>query len=311
LNKWNTLPKFIIIFPMFSDTHFHFKTMTEERQIDGVEVLTKLAQRDTFFGLDIGTHSDDLLIRQACIEKAIAEIADSKLADKARKLVYFSAGIWPSIEEIQNRNEAMKKLEALIQEANNSSDQDTLNRKVVAIGEGGLDHHWNPSGVDGRCESDFDASVYEGEKELFQMQLELARKLDLPFIIHSRDAFEDTLDCIKNVGYHKGIVHCYSYGLEEAKQFLDLGWYIAFGGGVTYTKKAKMEEMKELLRYVPADRFLCETDAPYLAPVPFRGQSNTPVLIEEVYKFIAEIRGLSPEELSSLVDTNIKTLFRV
>ncbi|MCQ2576737.1 MAG: TatD family hydrolase [Treponema sp.] len=285
--------------------------MIEERQVDGVEVLTKLAARNTFFGLDIGTRSDDLQRRQACVETAIAGIKDANLADKARNLVYFSAGIWPSIDEIKNRNEAIKTLEASILAANQESDQDTLHRKVIAIGEGGLDHHWNPSGVDGRCQQDFDEEVYKGERELFEMQLELARKMDLPFLIHSRDAFEDTLDCLKNAGYHNGIVHCYSYGLEEAKKFLDLGWYIAFGGGVTYTKKAKMEKMKELLRYVPADRFLCETDAPYLAPVPFRGQTNTPVLIEEVYKFIAEIRGLSPEELSNLVDTNIKTLFRV
>ena len=141
------------------------------------------------------------------------------------------------------------------------------------------------------------------------MQLEFAKELKLPVIIHSRDAFEDTLDCLKNVGYHNGIVHCYSYGIEEAKKFLDLGWYIAFGGATTYTKKAKLDDMKALLQFVPEDRFLCETDAPYLAPVPFRGQSNNPVLVEEVYKFIAQLRGTTPEALSELVDENIDTLF--
>ena len=143
------------------------------------------------------------------------------------------------------------------------------------------------------------------------MQLELARRLNLPMIVHSRDAFEDSLDCIKNVGYNNGIIHCYSYGIEEARKFLDLGWYIAFGGGTTYTKKAKMDQMMELLRFIPDDRILCETDAPYLAPVPFRGQSNTPVLVEHVYNFIAGARNCTAEELSNLVDDNIRTLFKL
>ena len=295
---------------MYSDTHFHFKTMTEEWCVNGVEVLEQLAARDCFFALDIGTRADDLQVRQACVEKAIAQMmGDRPLADKARKFCYFSAGIWPDVDEIHDRENRMKILREAIQTVGTDPDNDTLNRKVVAIGEGGLDHHWNPSGVDGRCESDFDEKTYQGERELFEMQLELAKEMNLPFLIHSRDAFEDTLDCLKNVGYHNGIVHCYSYGIEEARQFLDLGWHIAFGGAVTYNKKAKLEAIKDLLRYVPADRFLCETDAPYLAPVPFRGTPNTPVLVEQVYKFIAEVRGLSPLELSDLVDSNIKSLF--
>lgn len=287
---------------MFSDTHFHFRTMTEEWGVNGKEVLEALAQRDFFFGLDIGTKADDLPVRIACIESALAEIEDKALTEKAEKSIYYSAGIWPSLDEIHDRENRMKLLREHIAKSP---------KKVIAIGEGGLDHHWNPSGVDGRCESDFDEKTYQGERELFEMQLELAKEMNLPFLIHSRDAFEDTLDCLKNVGYHNGIVHCYSYGIEEARQFLDLGWHIAFGGAVTYNKKAKLEAIKELLRYVPADRFLCETDAPYLAPVPFRGTPNSPVLVEHVYNFIAEVRGLSPLELSDLVDRNIKSLFHV
>ena len=91
---------------------------------------------------------------------------------------------------------------------------------------------------------------------------------------------------------------------------MDLGWYIAFGGATTYTKKAKMDEMKELLRFVPDDRILMETDSPYLAPVPFRGQTNTPVLIEHCYHFVAQARGVLSSELSLTVDKNIKSLFR-
>ena len=293
---------------MYSDTHFHYKLMTEEWGINGLETLETMAERNCFFGLDIGTKADDLFERQSVCEKTIAQIKDTKTADKVRNFLYFSAGIWPSLDEIKDRENRIEVLKKYIAEAE-KGEQDTLNRKVIAIGEGGLDHHWNPGGADGRCESDFDEKVYQGERELFEMQLELARELKLPFIIHSRDAFEDTLDCLNNVGYHNGIVHCYSYGIEEARKFLDLGWYIAFGGAVTYNKKAKLEEVKELLRYVPSDRFLCETDSPYLTPVPLRGTPNSPVKIQYVYDFIAEARGTTSEEMSCLVDENIRTLF--
>lgn len=295
---------------MFSDTHFHFQNFCNDG-INGVEVLSALAERDTFFGLDIGTKCDDLAPRQAFVENAISQISDSKLAGRARNFMYFSAGIWPDVEAIHDRENQMKVLRQSIEKVASGGDFDTLHRKIVAVGECGIDHHWNPSGVDGRCESDFDEKTYRGERELFEAHLELARELKLPVIVHSRDGFEDTLDCLKNVGYHNGIIHCYSYGIEEARAFLDLGWYIAFGGAVTYNKKAKLEAVKELLKFVPEDRFLCETDAPYLAPVPLRGTTNTPVNVELVYKFIAEVRGCSPEALSDTVDANIKKLFGV
>lgn len=285
--------------------------MTTERGVDGVEVLSALASRNTFFGLDIGTHCDDLAERQACVESAIAGISDSTLAARARDFMYFSAGIWPDVGAIHDRENQMKILRQSIEAAAAGGDHDTLHRKIVAVGECGLDHHWNPSGEDGRCESDFDEATYRGEREMFEMQLELARELRLPVIVHSRDAFEDSLECIKNVGYDNGIIHCYSYGIDQARAFLDRGWYIAFGGAVTYNKKAKLEAIKELLKFVPSDRFLCETDAPYLAPVPLRGTVNTPVNVEYVYNFIAEVRGCSPEELSNLVDENIKRLFGI
>ena len=245
------------------------------------------------------------------MEASLAGIADSRLAACARNFMYFSAGIWPDVGAIHDRDNQMKKLKESILAAAESGDQDTLHRKVIAIGECGIDHHWNPSGEDGRCESDFDEQTYRGERELFEAHLELARELALPVIVHSRDGFEDTLDCLKNVGYDNGIIHCYSYGIDEARAFLDRGWYIAFGGAITYNKKAKLEAVKELLRFVPEDRFLCETDAPYLAPVPLRGTVNTPVNVEHVYNFAADVRGVTPEALSATVDDNIKRLFKV
>ena len=296
---------------MFSDTHFHFKMLVQERGADGIDVLTKMAERNCFFGLDIGTKPDDLLERESFVDSLIAQIKDPLIADKVRSFMYFSAGLWPEVEFIHNREECVAKLEQSIQLAAGEPDRETLNRKIIAIGECGIDHHWNPGGADGRSEEDFDQKTYEGEREMFEMQLELAKKLNLPVIVHSRDGFEDTYDCIKNVGYHNGIIHCYSYGIEEARKFLDLGWYIAFGGGVTYTKKSKLEEMNALLNFVPSDRFLCETDAPYLAPVPFRGTVNTPVLVEHTYNYIAAARKITPEQLSAQVDENIKVLFKL
>ena len=287
---------------MFSDTHFHFHHLIE-RGLDGAEILSQLVERNMFFGLDIGTKCDDLLRRHVQIQETVAKLP-SGVKEAADEMLCFSAGIWPDVEEIKNRSESMKKLtdsiEAFVDKTH-----------LVAIGECGLDHHWNPSGADGRIEDDFDKSVYEGERELFQMQIDLARKMNLPVIVHSRDAFSDTLDCIKNMSYHNGIIHCYSYGKDEARQFLDLGWYIAFGGATTYTKKAKMDEMTALLRFVPDDRILMETDSPYLAPVPFRGQTNTPVLIEHCYNFVAEARGVLASELSVIVDKNIRRLFKI
>jgi len=284
--------------------------MTTERDVNGIEILEELARRDCKFGLDIGTRAEDLLERQAGLEKTIAQITDPKLADKVRNYLYFSAGIWPDVESIHNRLECMKTLEQQIKAAG-EGEQDTLHRRIVAVGEGGIDHHWNPAGTDGRCEDDFDQKTYDGERELFEMQLDLAKRMDLPYIVHSRDGFEDTLNCIKNIGWNKGIIHCYSYGLEEAKAFLDLGWYISLSGSVTYAKKAKMTEMEELIRYIPDDRLLCETDAPYLAPVPERGTVNTPVKVMHTYSFVAKAREMEPEALSELVDRNIEKLFKV
>ena len=287
---------------MFSDTHFHFHHLVE-RGLDGAKILSDLVARNMFFGLDIGTRSDDLLRRHVQIQETVSRLPEG-VKQAADEMIYFSAGIWPDVDEIKNCTEAMKKLEDSIEAFMDKS-------HFVAIGECGLDHHWNPGGADGRCESDFDQSVYEGERELFQMQIDLARKMNLPVIVHSRDAFDDTVDCIKNMGYHNGIIHCYSYGKEEARKFLDLGWHIAFGGAVTYTKKAKMDEMQDLLRFVPNDRILMETDSPYLAPVPFRGQTNTPVLIEHCYHFVAQARGIMSSELSVIVDRNIRDLFKL
>lgn len=294
--------------PMFSDTHFHFEHSVQ-RGADGTAALCAMAEQDCFFALDVGTKCDDLPARQSSVEAAIAQMPDERLAARAREFMRFTAGIWPDVNAIHERDNHFALLQKMIASA--SCDDNTLHRKIVALGECGIDHHWNPDGVDGRREDDFDQKTYTGERELFEAQLDLARRLSLPVIVHSRDAFADTMDCIKNVGYDNGIIHCYSYGIDEARAFLDRGWYIAFGGAVTYNKKARLEAVQNLLRFIPADRLLCETDSPYLAPVPMRGTVNTPANVKYVYDFIAATLGCTPAALSDTVDKNIRRIFKL
>jgi Mg-dependent DNase len=257
-----------------------------------------MAERNCFFAMDIGTACDDLPVRKAALALALAGVSDGVRAE-AERMIHYSAGIWPDTDAVRDRVRQGAVLEEYIAGSGG----------ITALGECGIDHHWNPSGEDGRCEDDFDADMYRAEKELFIMQLHLAQKLRLPVIVHSRDAFADTMDCIKTAGYDNGIIHCYSYGLAEVKPFLERGWYISFSGSVTYTKRSKMGDMLDLLRYVPEDRILCETDAPYLAPVPMRGQPNVPVFVEHTYKFIAGARGTTVERLCDTVDSNCRVLF--
>ncbi|MGI5071096.1 TatD family hydrolase [Treponema pectinovorum] len=290
---------------MFSDTHFHLYNLVTECSVDGSVLLEKLVEKNTSFVLDIGTRCDDLLKRREIVEKSLEKLP-LEIRSKARDMFFYSAGIWPDVESIKNRTEVMKTLKEEILSFNEISP-----KKLIAIGEGGIDHHWNPSGTDSRNKEEFDIKIYDGERELFESQLLLSKEMNLPTIVHSRDAFEATLECIKNVGWHKGIIHCFSYNLEQAKAFLDLGWYLAFGGGTTYTKKSKIDDMKKLLRYVPDDRILLETDSPYLAPVPFRGQTNTPLLIDYCYDFIAQARNTDAKSLSQTVEQNIKNLFNL
>ncbi len=290
---------------MFSDTHFHFHYLVERGGAGaGKKILEQMARDNVFFGLDIGTRSDDLVSRYESIRSCLDLIEDAELKSRAESFLHYSAGIWPDVDSIENRFSQMKILRTSIKEF-----EEKYSQKVCAIGEGGIDHHRNPSGTDGRCESDFGRGMYEGEKELFAMQLELAREMDLPFVMHSRDGFEDTIDVVRNVGWNKGILHCCSYDADKVKEFVELGWYVSFSGSVTYTKKSKADEMNELLRYVPSDRILLETDSPYLSPVPLRGKENNPCNVRHTYEFIANARNSSVESLCSTVDENCIRLF--
>lgn len=169
--------------------------------------------------------------------------------------------------------------------------------KVIALGEIGLDYHWM-------------ADPKEVQIEVFKKQIQLSKDYDLPFVVHTRDALEDTYQVIKEagVGPRGGIMHSYSGNLAMAQKFLDLGMLISFSGVVTFKKATELQEAAQLL---PLDKILVETDAPYLAPVPKRGRENRTAYTRFVVDKIAELRGMSVEELADATCQNAKRIFRI
>jgi TatD DNase family protein len=169
------------------------------------------------------------------------------------------------------------------------------------VGECGLDRHWNTAeaGAD-------PAAGWRGEGELLDLQLDLAERLGLPVIIHSREAAAETAAILARRPAFRGVIHCFSYGVSEARTFLNMGCYISFAGNLTY-KNAP--EIREALKYVPPDRLLLETDSPYLAPVPHRGKPGEPGMVAETYTLAAELRKADPDELLERVGGNVRELF--
>jgi TatD DNase family protein len=168
--------------------------------------------------------------------------------------------------------------------------------KVYAIGECGLDYHW-------------DVTYKEEQKKLFRLQCEYAIEKDLPIIVHSRDAAKDTFDIIASYkGKLKGVMHCYSGSKELALEYIKLGFYISLGGPVTF-KNAK--EPKEVAKAVPLDLLLIETDCPYLAPTPMRGKRNESSYVKYVRDEIASLKGITPKEVEEATTKNAIRLFKI
>lgn len=166
---------------------------------------------------------------------------------------------------------------------------------VVAIGEIGLDYYWNEP----------EQAI---QKEWYARQIALARQVRLPIVIHSRDAAQDTIDIARSEKADEagGIIHCFSYGTEVAKMWLDLGFYIGVGGVVTFKNGRKL---KEVVKYAPLDRIVTETDSPYLAPVPMRGKRNSSEYLPYIISEIAKIKGLSEEEVEETTYNNAVRIF--
>lgn len=171
----------------------------------------------------------------------------------------------------------------------------TKDDNVVAIGEIGLDYYW-------------DEPERDIQKKWFARQINLALETRLPIIVHSREAAKDTYDIIKAENAEKvgGIIHCFSYSVEVARQFLDAGFYIGVGGVVTFKNGRKL---KEVVEYTPLERIMTETDSPYMAPVPNRGKRNTSEYLPYIIREIADIKGISVQEVEEVTYNNAVRLF--
>lgn len=167
--------------------------------------------------------------------------------------------------------------------------------KCVAIGEIGLDYYW-------------DATHKEEQKSLFRRQIELALKLDKPIIVHDREAHGDSMDIIREYPEIRGVFHCYSGSAEMAQELLKRGWYLGFDGPITYKNARKSIEVLEIC---PLERMVIETDSPYLTPVPFRGKRNDSSKLGYVIEKIAEVRGMSAEEIERITYENGRRLFGI
>lgn len=198
--------------------------------------------------------------------------------------ISLSVGVHPNVHEGKDPS-----AEELIELADNP--------KVIAIGETGLDYF--------RSEGDL-----EWQHQRFRNHIQAAKVTQKPLIIHTREAGHDSLDVLANEGAEQvgGIIHCFTEDWAYAKKALDIGFYISFSGIVTF-KNA--QAIKEVAKKVPADRFLIETDSPYLSPVPFRGKPNYPTYVPYVAEHIAELRGGSVEEIARLSTDNFNSLFKL
>lgn len=249
----------------------------------------------------INTHSHVNMLRETNIDEAIQNAIDNKIVtivpsssvqdifdtDKFIKKyndVYGYVGVFP--EEVKDfSDKTLSDMEEIIKS----------NLKIIGIGEIGLDYYW-------------DKSFKELQKEVFIKQIEFANQMNLPLNIHSREAHLDTLEIIKK--YNKNstaIMHCFSGSLEFARECIKEGIYIALGGVVTF-KNAK--KTKEVAKNIPLEYLLLETDDPYLAPVPFRGKENQPMYVKYVAEEIANLRGITPEEVAKTSTENAKKIFK-
>jgi TatD DNase family protein len=199
--------------------------------------------------------------------------------------IYAAVG-WHPVDSIDMLPEDLEWIERLC-----------AHEKVVAIGEIGLDYHW-------------DTSPKDVQQRVFREQIRLARKVGKPIVIHNRDAHEDVIRILQeeNAAEVGGVMHCYSGSWETAKQCLDMNFYISFGGPVTF-QNARVP--KEVLKQVPLDKILIETDAPYLTPHPFRGKRNESSYVALVAQTAAELLGKSVEEIGAITTENGKKCFGI
>lgn len=252
---------------MFFDTHTHLDDKKFDADRD--ELINTLNAEGVSLAVNIGA---DIKSSQRSI--ALAEKYD---------FIYAAVGVHPSDTGDLTDNDILT-LEKM-----------ASHKKVVAIGEIGLDYYW-------------DVPDREIQKLWFKKQLELAKKLNMPYIIHDRDAHRDTLEIIREVGYTNGVMHCFSGSSEMAKEVIEMGMYVSLSGTVTFKNAVKIKEVAQI---VPLNRLLIETDSPYLTPEPFRGKRNNSGYVKYVAEEIAKIRGMEIEKIAEITMENGKRFYNI
>lgn len=254
----------------FVDSHCHL----DDSQFDADRAETiaraRAAGVETMMAIGTGEGPPDL-------EAAI------RLADR-QEFIYATVGVHPH-DASKATDDTFVRMETLLRHS-----------KVRAVGEIGLDYH-------------YDFSPRDVQRAVFERQLALATEADLPVVIHTREAWEDTLAILRAAarlaGIMPGIMHCFTGDAAQAREALDLGFHLAFGGVLTFPKA---DTVREAARITPADRLLLETDCPYLAPVPMRGKRNEPAFLVETARRLAEVRGAPLEEIAARSTANFERL---
>jgi TatD DNase family protein len=254
---------------MLFDTHAHY----DDEQFDPDRDALLSSMPENNIGLIV--NSCDSL---EAIDKVLA------IADKY-PFIYASVGIHPHM------------VGSLTEPDMETVKRASTHERVVAIGEIGLDYY-------------YDTAPRDIQRKWFSRQVELAREVHLPVIIHDRDAHKDTMDILRACHAEAvgGVLHCFSGSVEMAREVLDLGMYIAFGGSLTFKKAVRPVEVA---KYVPLDRIVLETDSPYLAPEPNRGRRNSSLYMHHVAEKLAQIRQLSVEEIEHITTENAKRCFHI
>jgi TatD DNase family protein len=257
---------------MFVDSHCHLSFPELRARLDEIRAEMAAAQVD----------------RALCICTTLEEFDGVQALAAEHDNFWASVGVHPDNEDV---------LEPSVETLVALSRRD----KVVAIGETGLDYYR----LNGRSIADM-----EWQRERFRVHIRAGLERDLPLVIHTRSASDDTVALLKEqgAGRSRGVFHCFTETMAVARDALDLGFLISFSGILTFKSAV---ELKEVARYVPLDRCLIETDSPYLAPVPYRGKTNTPAYVPYVAKQIAELKGCTVEEVAAQTSRNFEALFRL
>lgn len=246
-------------------------------------------------------------ILDACFENDLDEVVKRADDSGVRKIICSAYDLSSSQKAVEIANKYEKVYATVgihpenLEGVNFGTDKNKLcqlaeNKKVVAIGEIGLDYH-------------FTSENKNLQKEIFEKQIQLANELNLPIVVHSRDAMGDTIELLKkNKPKKESLMHCYSGSIESAKILINLGFAFSFGGVVTF-KNAK--NVVEVVKNLPMDKILLETDCPYMTPVPFRGQRNEPKNVVYVADEIARIKDLNIEEVAKITTENAKRIFGI